>query len=62
VKIDLFGPGGFTLATDVMPDAAGGFTGTFPAPTTTGVEFLLNAQSLVGPPECHAFTTFTVTP
>jgi hypothetical protein len=61
VKIDLFGPGGFTLATDVMPDAAGAFTGTFTAPTTTGFEFILNAQSLTTL-ECDARTTFTVVP
>jgi hypothetical protein len=61
VKIDVFGPGGSTIATGITPDAAGAFTGTFPAPTSAS-EYLLNAQSPGGPPECNAFTTFAVMP
>jgi hypothetical protein len=61
VKIDIFGSGGFTVASGITPTAAGAFTGTFPAPAAAG-EYLLNAFEPGGPPECHTFTTFTVTP
>jgi hypothetical protein len=59
VKIDVFGQGGFTVANNVTP-TAGGFTGTFTAGAPG--EYLLNADSPAGPPQCHAFTMFTVTP
>ena len=60
VKIDLFGGGGFTVDSGIIP-IGGAFTGTFTAPNFAG-EFLLNAFEPGGPPECHTFTTFTVTP
>jgi hypothetical protein len=59
-KIDLFGAGGFTVASGTVP-ATGVITGTFTAPNTAG-EYLLNAFEPAGPPVCHTFTTFTVTP
>jgi hypothetical protein len=60
VKIDSIGPGGFTVATGITP-TAGVFTGTFTAPALAGVS-LLHAFEPGGPSECHAFTSFTVTP
>ena len=59
VKVDLFGPGGFTVATGIMP-VNGFFTGTFTAPSVVSSQNLLLAQGTPDPP-CQAMTVFAVT-
>jgi LPXTG-motif cell wall-anchored protein len=49
---------GFTVVTDIAPDANGGFTATFTAPTTLGSYELSSQQS--GVAGCGATTTFEV--
>jgi hypothetical protein len=61
VKIDLFGSGGFTVASGITP-VGGVFTGTFTAPGPAGVD-LLYAYTPGSPSSvCHATTAFSVTP
>jgi hypothetical protein len=59
ITVDLFGPGGFTVASGIMP-ANGSFAGTFRAPAIAGAEDILLAQGTPTPP-CHAFTVLAVT-
>jgi hypothetical protein len=59
VKIDLYGPGGFTVATGIMP-VDGFFTGTFTAPSIVSSQSLLFAEGTPDPP-CQALTVFSVT-
>jgi hypothetical protein len=59
IKIDLFGPGGSTIATGITP-VNGSFTGTFPAPTIASPEDELVALGTPNPP-CHDLTVFAVT-
>ena len=59
IKVNLFGPGGFTVATNITP-VAGQFTGSFTAPALAGTEDILIAEGTPNPP-CHALTVLAVT-
>src|SRR5262249_58596481 len=61
IKLDVFGPGGSTVATGITPAGDGTFSGTFTAPGSPGTD-LLFAQGAPHGPSCQAFTTFDVVP
>jgi hypothetical protein len=59
IKIDLFGPGGFTVATGVTP-VNGSFSGHFTTPAIANSEDILLASGTPKPP-CSDLTVFAVT-
>ena len=62
LRVNLFGSGGFTVATGITPAADGSFSGTFTAPNFIDNYFLIADTSLAGFPQCRSFTAFNIVP